>query len=258
MTIHQLFDLTGRVALVTGGSKGIGKVAARAMAEAGAEVVVSARHEDDLREAVAEIGAGLDRRVEYRVCDMTDRAQVADLARWAEQTFGHVDILFNNAGSNEPQNLVETTDESWDRILELNLTSCMQLARAVAPGMIERGWGRIVHTSSIMALASKEGRGIYSGTKAALIGMARAHALELGPHGVTVNCLAPGPVMTDLPMNLLSDEEKQEFSDRTAVKRWGLVDDMIGPVLLLVSDAGAFVTGTTIVADGGVLCRTFS
>jgi NAD(P)-dependent dehydrogenase (short-subunit alcohol dehydrogenase family) len=152
---------------------------------------------------------------------------------------------------------VDTTDDVWDQILELNLTSCMRLARALAPGMIQRQWGRIVYTSSVMALASNPGRGLYSATKAALIGMTRAQALELGPYGITVNCLAPGPVMTDLPMSLLSEAQKQQFADRTAVQRWGRVEDMVGPTLLLSSDAGAFITGTTLLADGGMLCRTF-
>jgi 3-oxoacyl-[acyl-carrier protein] reductase len=106
-------------------------------------------------------------------------------------------------------------------------------------------------------LASNPGRGLYSGTKAALIGMARAQALELGPSGITVNCLAPGPVATDLPMSLLTPAQKEIFASRTAVKRWGTVQDMVGPVLLLASEAGAFITGTTISADGGMLCRTF-
>jgi NAD(P)-dependent dehydrogenase (short-subunit alcohol dehydrogenase family) len=166
-------------------------------------------------------------------------------------------VLFNNAGSNKPQNLVDTTLEVWDSILELNFTSCMLLSKYLVPQMIERKWGRIVYTSSVMALASNAARGLYSGTKAALIGMARAQALELGPHGITVNCLAPGPVATDLPMSILTPAQKEIFANRTAVKRWGTVADMVGPVLILSTDAGAFITGTTITADGGMLCRTF-
>lgn len=254
---QNLFDLRGRVALVTGGSKGIGKAVARGYAEAGADVMICARNPDELAAAAHDIGQGLERRVLFQVADMTDRSQVQRLADETIAKLGRVDILFNNAGSNQPQTLLETTAESWDYILELNLTSCMLLARAVAPGMIDRQWGRILHVSSVMALASNPGRGIYSATKAALLAMAKAHALELGPHGVTVNCLAPGPVMTDLPMNLLNDAQKQTFAERTAVKRWGQVADMVGPALLLSSAAGAFVTGTMILADGGLLCRTF-
>ncbi|MFM7844195.1 MAG: SDR family NAD(P)-dependent oxidoreductase [Planctomycetota bacterium] len=254
---EKLFDLTGRVALVTGGSKGIGKAIARALAERGAQVAIAARHADELRGAAAEIAAGLPVKVDYRVTDMSQRQDTDELARWALEQFGRVDILFNNAGSNQPQPLVSATDDSWDHILELNLTSCMRLARALVPGMIERRWGRIIHLSSVMALASNPGRGSYSATKAALIGMTRAHALELGPVGITVNCLAPGPVATDLPMNLLTPDQKKKFAELTAVKRWGETVDMVGPALMLASDAGAFITGNVIVADGGMLCRTF-
>jgi len=255
--LNKLFDLTGRVALITGGSKGIGKAVARGLAEAGADIAISARHEDELRAAATEITQGLSRRVAYRVADMGDREQTDSLAKWALDTFGRVDILINNAGSNKPQHLVDATDDSWDEIIELNLTSCMRLARALVPQMAARKWGRVIHLSSVMALASNPGRGSYSATKAALIGMARAHALELGPAGITVNCIAPGPVATDLPMNLLTDEQKRRFAELTAVKRWGQTIDMVGPALLLASDAGAFLTGSVIVADGGMLCRTF-
>ncbi|MCA9268873.1 MAG: SDR family oxidoreductase [Planctomycetales bacterium] len=256
--INQLFDLTGKTALITGGSKGIGKAVARGFAEAGADVAICSRHADELEAAAAEIGAGLNVRVAHRVCDMTVRDEVDALAAWSVETLGKVDILFNNAGSNEPVNLVDQTQESWDRILELNLTSCMRLSKALAPGMIERRWGRIVFTSSIMGFQSFSGRGSYSATKTALLGMARAYALELGKYNITVNCLAPGPVMTDLPMSLLSEDKKQEFADRTAVKRWGQVEDMVGPMLLLCSEAGAFISGTAILADGGLFARTFN
>jgi NAD(P)-dependent dehydrogenase (short-subunit alcohol dehydrogenase family) len=170
---------------------------------------------------------------------------------------GRVDILVNNAGSNTPQSLDQTTDESWDQIMELNLNSCMRLSRAVVGGMKERKWGRLIYTSSIMALASNPGRGAYSATKAALTGMVRAYALELGPYNITVNCLAPGPFLTDLPLNLLSKDEKEAFAARPALKRWGEPAELAGPALLLASEAGSYITGTTIVVDGGTLCRTF-
>ena len=128
--LNQLFDLTGRTALVTGGSKGIGKSIARGYAEAGANVVITARHEDELQAACAEIGDGLDVQVAYRLCEMTDRAQCDDMIRSVQAEFPIVDILCNNAGSNAPQPLVDIDDADWDRVLELNFTSCMRLARA--------------------------------------------------------------------------------------------------------------------------------
>ncbi len=255
--LNRLFDLTGRVALITGGSKGLGKAMARGFAEAGANIAISARHADELQQASRDIGEGLGVRVESFVADMTDRTEVAKLAGNVIDKMGRVDVLVNNAGSNQPQPLLEITDEVWDRIIELNLTSCMALSRALAGQMVERRWGRIIHLSSVMALASNPARGAYSATKAGLIGMARAHALELGPFGVTVNCIAPGPVATDLPMSILNDQQKKKFADLTAVKRWGQTIDIVGPALMLASDAGAFITGSVIVADGGMLCRTF-
>lgn len=255
--LESLFDLKGRTALITGGSKGIGKAIARGFAEAGADIAICSRHEDELAKAAAEISQGLSIRVSTRVADLAKRDDAEALSAWALKTLGKVDILVNNAGNNRPQTLVDTTFEVWDEILQLNFTSCMQVARALAPGMIERKWGRIIHLSSVMALASNSGRGLYSATKNALIAMARAHALELGPHGITVNCIAPGPVATDLPMNMLNDEQKKRFAERTAVKRWGQAIDMVGPALLLAGEAGAYITGNVILADGGMLCRTF-
>lgn len=257
MSVKSLFALTDRSVLITGGSKGIGKALARAFAEAGANVCITSRHEDELAAASEEIAQGLSVRVEYRVCDMSDRAAVDEMATDVLNAFQGIDVLVNNAGTNKPETLDQTTDEVWDEVLELNFTACMRLARRVIPDMKERRWGRIIHISSVMALASNPGRGLYSGTKAALIGMARAHALELGPYGITVNCLCPGPIATDLPMSLLNDEQKQRFADRTALKRWGETVDMVGPALLLGSDAGAYITGTAILADGGLICRTF-
>jgi NAD(P)-dependent dehydrogenase (short-subunit alcohol dehydrogenase family) len=254
---ESLFSLKGRTAFITGGSKGIGKAIARGFAEAGADVAICSRHENELKSAAAEIAQGLSIRVVTNVADLTKRDDAEAVAAWALKSLGKVDILVNNAGSNKPQALVETTDQVWDEILQLNFTSCMQVARTLAPGMKERKWGRIIHLSSVMAFASASGRGLYSATKNALIAMARANALELGPYGVTVNCIAPGPIATDLPMTVLNDQQKKSFSDRTAVKRWGEVIDMVGPALLLASDAGAYITGNVILADGGLLCRTF-
>lgn len=255
--MSALFDLSGRVALITGGSKGLGQAMARGLAEAGADVVISSRHENELKPALAEILAGLSVRGDYVVADMTRRDEVARLAQTALDKMGRVDILINNAGGNLPQPIDEITDDKWDQILELNLTSCMALTRALVPGMKERRWGRVIHLSSIMGLVGKEGRNSYSATKAALIGMARSSALDLGSHNVTVNCLAPGPFLTDLPGKLLTDAQKQEFAQRTALGRWGEPRELVGPALLLASEAGSYITGATLVVDGGTICKSF-
>ena len=164
---RRLFDLTGKVALVTGGSKGLGKAMARGFAEAGADVVISSRHEDELRAAADEIREGTGVRVAYIVADMTRRDDVRRLADEALAAMGRVDILVNNAGSNNPQPIDEILDEDWDRLVELNLSSCMALTRALVGPMKERKWGRIIHISSIMGLTSAAGRSAYSATKSA-------------------------------------------------------------------------------------------
>jgi NAD(P)-dependent dehydrogenase (short-subunit alcohol dehydrogenase family) len=251
----SLFDLTGKVALVTGGSKGLGKAMARGLAEAGADVILSSRHEDELRRALDEVVQGTGRCGRYAVADLSRREEAGRLARTALDLLGRVDILINNAGTNKPQAIDVISDEVWDQVLELNLSSVMALTRALVPQMRARRWGRIIHISSIMGLLSKEKRNVYSATKSALLGLARASALDLGGDGITVNCIAPGPFLTELPATLLSDAEKKEFADRTAVGRWGDPRELVGPMLLLASDAGSYVTGTTVVVDGGYMAR---
>jgi NAD(P)-dependent dehydrogenase (short-subunit alcohol dehydrogenase family) len=251
----NLFNLTGKVALVTGGSKGLGKAMARGLVEAGADVVISSRYENELRPTLAEILQGTARQGRYFVADMSRRDDVARLAEGAIKAFGRVDILINNAGTNVPQPIDEIRDKDWDAVMEINLTSVMALTRALVPPMKTRRWGRIIHISSVMAFVSKSGRNAYSATKAALTGLARASALDLGPYGITVNCLAPGPFLTDLPGQLLSAAEKEEFAKMTALGRWADPKELVGPALLLASDAGAYITGTTLVIDGGFVAR---
>jgi len=251
----QLFNLAGRVALITGGNKGLGKAMARGLAQAGADVFIASRHENELQSALKEILDGTKCRGEYLVADMADRADVKRLAQTAIEKMGHIDILINNAGMNFPQAIDAITDEAWDRVVEVNLTSIMGLTRAIVPQMKERNWGRVIHISSIMGQVSKEKRNVYSATKSALMGLARASALDLGPFGITVNCIAPGPFLTDMPMSLLSDAEKQAFADRTALARWGQPEELVGPALLLASDAGSYISGQTLFVDGGYIAR---
>lgn len=251
----DIFNLSGKVALVTGGSKGLGKAMARGLVEAGADIVISSRHEDELRAALDDILQGTGRRGHCVVADMARRADVDRLAQAALEQMGRVDILVNNAGTNVPQAIDQIRDDDWDRVLEINLSSVMVLTRALVPQMKARRWGRVIHISSVMGFVSKEGRGTYSATKSALLGLTRASALDLGPHGITVNCIAPGPFLTDLPLSVLSDKEKQEFAAWTALGRWGDPKELVGPILLLASDAGTYITGSTLVVDGGCLAR---
>ncbi len=253
----SVFDLTGKVALVTGGSKGLGSALALGFAQAGADIILASRQEDRLSQTLEAILKETGVRGRYVVADLTRRADVARLAATALREMNRVDILVNNAGANVIQPIDQIADDDWDRILELNLTSCMALSRALAPQMRTRKWGRIIHISSILGLASKEGRAIYSATKSALLGLARASCLDLAADGVTVNCLAPGPFLTDMPGRLLSKQQRRDFANRTAIGRWGHPKELVGPALLLASEAGSYITGAVLVVDGGLLAKAF-
>ena len=193
----------------------------------------------------------------YFVADVSRRGESEALARSTLEVVGRVDILVNNAGSNVPESIDQVRDQNWDRILELNLNSCMVLTRALSPQMKERRWGRVIHISSIMAFSPNAQRSAYSATKSALVGMARASALDLGPDKITVNCIAPGPFLTDLAKQVLSEEERTNLAARTALGRWGDVRELAGPALMLASEAGSYITGSVLVVDGRILCRVF-
>lgn len=254
---RDAFSLDGRTALITGGSKGIGLAIARRFADAGADLFLCSRNEGPLAEAAERLRVETGRRVEFAAADLSNRSDLDRMATDALDRMGRVDILVNNAGWNIPQPIDRIRDEDWQYLLDLNLTGVMVLTRALAPGMKAAGWGRILHISSIMGLASTPARNAYSATKAALIGMARATALDLGPFGITVNCIAPGPIATEMPLSILSREQQDALAARTAVGRWGRPEEIAGPALLLASDAGSFITGTCLVVDGGVLSRVF-
>lgn len=251
------FDLTGRTALVTGGSKGIGRAIAEGFARCGADLFLCARKEAPLAEAAEAIRADTGRRVEFLVADMARRADVERLAGEAQRRYPAIDILVNNAGWNIPQAIDQIRDEDWNYLVELNLNSAMALTRAIVPGMKRRRWGRVIHISSIMALASTPERNAYSATKAALIGMCQASALDLGPFGITVNCIAPGPIATDMPLSIMTKAQQDVLAARTALGRWGKPEELAGPALLLASEAGAYISGTVLVVDGGAMARIF-
>jgi NAD(P)-dependent dehydrogenase (short-subunit alcohol dehydrogenase family) len=207
-----LFDLSGRTALVTAGSKGLGKAMARALAKAGASVSISS-NDDELRSTAAEIAQESHAKVVPLAAEMTHRGEVQRLAKRAIAAFGKVDILINNAGGNTPQPIDQITDEVWDHFVELNLSSCMALTRALVPQMKDRKWGRVIHISSIFAFTSIPERSVYSATKSALLGLARASALDLGPFGITVNCIAPGPFLTELTLRNFTVELAQMIAN---------------------------------------------
>jgi acetoacetyl-CoA reductase len=246
--------MSQKVAYVTGGMGGIGTAICQRLHRDGFKVIAGCGPTRDYNKWLGE----------QKALGYTFYASVGNVGNWestveaftqAKAEHGSVDVLVNNAGGNIPQRADQITDEAWDQIIELNLSGIMRLTRACLPGMMERKWGRVIHISSVLGLGGKLGRNVYSATKAALIGMARSSALDLGPYGVTVNCISPGPFLTELPLGLLNDEQKLEFTNRTAVKRWGKPEEIAGVALLLGTEAGSYITGTTVLIDGGVLAN---
>ena len=253
--INKMFDLTGKVALVTGGSKGLGLSMARALALAGADIVINSRNGDELDSAMAKILEGTDRKGFSLVADLFKRKDTINLAQEALETMGRVDIIINNAGTNVPAPVDEIKDDDWDRLVELNLSAPMVLVRELAAQMKERRWGRIINISSIFGLCTKEARGVYSATKAGLIGITRTMAQDLGPWNITANAIAPGPISTPLTDRLVQGELREYFDSMVLLDRWGKPEDLMGPALLLASDAGSYITGSTLLVDGGWMTR---
>ena len=253
--IDKIFSLEGKVALVTGGSKGIGLAMARGLAVAGADIIINSRSRKEIDEAMKLILEGTGRRGHGVVADLFNRDESVALARDALEVMGRVDVLVNNAGTNIVNPVDKIEDKDWDRLVELNLTAPMVLARELAGQMKMRKWGRIINISSIFGMCTKEERGGYSATKSGLIGITRTMAQDLAPWGITANAIAPGPISTPLTDRLVQGELRDQFNSMLPLGRWGTPEDLVGPVLLLASDAGSFITGTTLTVDGGWMTR---
>ncbi|MBL1093242.1 MULTISPECIES: SDR family NAD(P)-dependent oxidoreductase [Streptomyces] len=250
--LSELFSLDSRVAVVTGGSSGIGRAIAEALARAGASVVIVARKESELAAAVDELTAN-GCRAAWVSADLSTRDGVRAAAERAAEVFGEPDILVNSAGINLRPPMGELGEEVWDATMAVNLEAPFLLGQRFGPGMAERGFGRIIHITSQQAHRAFVQSGAYGVSKGALESLARSQAEAWSPHGVTCNTLVPGFVMTPLNARLSSDPEKvAALAARTMVGRNGLAEDFAGAAVFLASRASGYVTGQAIFVDGGL------
>ena len=242
-----MFDLTGKFALVTGASGGIGQSIARQLAAAGAKVGLSGTRVEALEAVKAEIGDG----AFVLPANLATAEGAEQLVRDAEAAMGQVDILVNNAGLTRDTLAMRMKDEDWDTVLDVNLTAAFRLSRAVLRGMMKRRWGRIIGITSIVGVTGNPGQANYAASKAGMIGMSKSLAQEVASRGITVNCVAPGFI--DTPMtHVLSDDQKTRLLGGIPAGRLGTPEDIAASVVYLSSEEAAYMTGQTLHVNGGM------
>ncbi|MGE0420921.1 MAG: 3-oxoacyl-[acyl-carrier-protein] reductase [Reyranellaceae bacterium] len=242
-----MFDLTGKAALVTGASGGIGGAIARGLHRQGAAVVLSGTRAEALEALKAELGEG----AHVITARMDDAADLERLVKESEAAMGKVDILVNNAGITRDMLALRLKDEDWLKVLEINLTGAFRLSRACMRGMMRRRFGRIITITSVVGVTGNPGQSNYAASKAGLIGMSKSLAAEVASRGITVNCLAPGFIATPMT-DKLTDEQKAMILARVPADRLGTPDDIAAGVVYLASDEAAYVTGQTLHINGGM------
>jgi gluconate 5-dehydrogenase len=247
-----LFDLSGQVALVTGASRGLGQHFARALARAGADLILTSRKAEDLTSFVAELEA-LGRRAQPIALDVRDQASIQRMAEQVEAAFPQVHILVNNAGCNVRKPALDVTWDDWNLVLDTNLRGTFFVAQAIARGMVRHGYGRIINVGSVTSVFGYAGLAPYGASRGGVRQLTMSLADDWGPHGITVNCLAPGWFRTAQNQVLYDNKEWVEYLvDRIPVKRPGDIHDLDGAIVFLASESSRYVTGQTLLVDGGI------